>query len=115
MTLTFRAAVLLDTNCPRRSICDALLRRGGLCIDITNLMSSCRPPCAPPGVTSPTKNRWAPVPALDALSDADPIKEESSVRTIDIHAHLVPQSLWKAVDAQAEWYGFRQEAGDKLA
>ena len=37
------------------------------------------------------------------------------MRTIDIHAHLVPQSLWKAVDAKAEWYGFRQEAGDKLA
>ena len=37
------------------------------------------------------------------------------MRTIDIHAHLVPQSLWKAVDAKAEWYGFRQEAGDRLA
>ena len=37
------------------------------------------------------------------------------MRTIDIHAHLVPHSLWKAVDAKAEWYGFRQEAGDKLA
>ena len=37
------------------------------------------------------------------------------MRTIDIHAHLVPQALWKALDAKAEWYGFRQEAGDKLA
>ena len=37
------------------------------------------------------------------------------MKTIDIHAHLVPHSLWKAVDAGAEWYGFRQEAGDKLA
>jgi predicted TIM-barrel fold metal-dependent hydrolase len=37
------------------------------------------------------------------------------MKTIDIHAHLVPHSLWKAVDAGAEWYGFRQEAGDRLA
>jgi aminocarboxymuconate-semialdehyde decarboxylase len=37
------------------------------------------------------------------------------MKTIDIHAHLVPHALWKAVDAGAEWYGFRQEAGDKLA
>ena len=37
------------------------------------------------------------------------------MKTIDIHAHLVPHSLWKAVDGGAEWYGFRQEAGDKLA
>ena len=33
------------------------------------------------------------------------------MKTIDIHAHLVPRSLWKAVDAQAEWYGFRHEPG----
>src|SRR6187551_639060 len=37
------------------------------------------------------------------------------MKTIDIHAHLVPQSLWKAMDAKAEWYGYRQEAGDQLA
>ena len=37
------------------------------------------------------------------------------MRTIDIHAHLVPQSLWKAVDANTEWHGFRQDAGDRLA
>jgi hypothetical protein len=37
------------------------------------------------------------------------------MKTIDIHAHLVPQSLWKALDAKAEWYGYRQEAGDNLA
>ena len=33
------------------------------------------------------------------------------MKTIDIHAHLVPRSLWKAVDAQAEWYGFCHEPG----
>jgi aminocarboxymuconate-semialdehyde decarboxylase len=33
------------------------------------------------------------------------------VRTIDIHAHLVPQSLWRAADARREWYGFRHEPG----
>ena len=37
------------------------------------------------------------------------------MRSIDIHAHLVPQSLWKALDAGTEWYGYRQEAGDRLA
>jgi aminocarboxymuconate-semialdehyde decarboxylase len=36
------------------------------------------------------------------------------MRTIDIHAHVVPRSLWKAVDARTEWYGFRHEAGDGL-
>ena len=36
------------------------------------------------------------------------------MRTIDIHAHLVPRSLWKAVDAKAEWYGFRHEPGEGL-
>jgi aminocarboxymuconate-semialdehyde decarboxylase len=33
------------------------------------------------------------------------------MRTIDIHAHLVPRSLWNAADAGKEWYGFRHEAG----
>ncbi len=36
------------------------------------------------------------------------------MRSIDIHAHLVPQSMWKAMDAGAEWYGFRQEPGGQL-
>jgi aminocarboxymuconate-semialdehyde decarboxylase len=36
------------------------------------------------------------------------------MRTIDIHAHLVPQSLWRAVDAGREWYGFRHESGQGL-
>ena len=36
------------------------------------------------------------------------------MKTIDIHAHLVPRSLWKAVDAGAQWYGFRQEPGGAL-
>jgi len=34
------------------------------------------------------------------------------VRTIDIHAHLVPRSLWRAADARREWYGFRHEPGE---
>jgi aminocarboxymuconate-semialdehyde decarboxylase len=33
------------------------------------------------------------------------------MRTIDIHAHVVPQSLWRAVEAGREWYGFRHEPG----
>ena len=36
------------------------------------------------------------------------------MKTIDIHAHLVPRSLWKAVETQAEWYGYRHEPGDGL-
>jgi aminocarboxymuconate-semialdehyde decarboxylase len=36
------------------------------------------------------------------------------MRTIDIHAHLVPRSLWQAADARREWYGFRHEPGDGI-
>ena len=27
------------------------------------------------------------------------------MKTIDIHAHLVPTSLWRAADAGRDWYG----------
>ncbi len=33
------------------------------------------------------------------------------MRTIDIHAHLVPQSLWRAFDAGEVWHGIRHEPG----
>jgi aminocarboxymuconate-semialdehyde decarboxylase len=36
------------------------------------------------------------------------------MKTIDIHAHLVPRSLLNAADAGAEWYGFRHEPGEGL-
>jgi aminocarboxymuconate-semialdehyde decarboxylase len=36
------------------------------------------------------------------------------MKTIDIHAHLVPRSLWQAADAGREWHGFRHEPGDGL-
>lgn len=36
------------------------------------------------------------------------------MRSIDIHAHVVPRSLWNAIDARAEWYGFRHEPGEGL-
>jgi aminocarboxymuconate-semialdehyde decarboxylase len=36
------------------------------------------------------------------------------MRSIDIHAHIVPESMWKAVDAKKEWHGFRHEPGDGL-
>jgi aminocarboxymuconate-semialdehyde decarboxylase len=36
------------------------------------------------------------------------------MRTIDIHAHLVPRSLWEAAEARRDWYGFRHEPGDGL-
>ena len=34
------------------------------------------------------------------------------MRTIDIHAHMVPQSLWDAAKANKEWHGYRYEPGD---
>jgi aminocarboxymuconate-semialdehyde decarboxylase len=36
------------------------------------------------------------------------------MRTIDVHAHLVPRSLWQAADAGKDWYGFRHEKGDGI-
>jgi aminocarboxymuconate-semialdehyde decarboxylase len=36
------------------------------------------------------------------------------MRTIDIHAHLVPRSLWEAVAAGREWHGYRHEPGQGL-
>src|SRR4029079_4843040 len=34
------------------------------------------------------------------------------MRPLDIHAHFVPQSLWRAADAGKEWHGFRHEPGE---
>ncbi len=34
------------------------------------------------------------------------------MRTIDIHAHLVPQSLWRAFDAGVAWHGIHHEPGE---
>src|SRR5262245_41479342 len=36
------------------------------------------------------------------------------MKTIDIHAHLVPRSLWQAAEAGQPWYGFRHERGEGL-
>ena len=36
------------------------------------------------------------------------------MRTIDIHAHLMPQCLWKTVDAGQVWHGSRYEPGAGL-
>jgi aminocarboxymuconate-semialdehyde decarboxylase len=36
------------------------------------------------------------------------------MRSIDIHAHLMPQSLWNTVDAGQAWHGFRLEPGPGL-
>ena len=33
------------------------------------------------------------------------------MKTIDIHAHLVPQSLWRAAAEGREWFGFRHQPG----
>jgi aminocarboxymuconate-semialdehyde decarboxylase len=36
------------------------------------------------------------------------------MRSIDIHAHLMPQCLWQTVGAGREWYGTRFEPGEGL-
>src|SRR6185295_2870624 len=36
------------------------------------------------------------------------------MRTIDIHAHIVPGSLWKAADSGSEWHGYKYEKGEGL-
>ncbi|HYS15466.1 MAG TPA: amidohydrolase family protein [Candidatus Binatia bacterium] len=36
------------------------------------------------------------------------------MRSIDIHAHLMPQCLWRTVDAGRAWYGTRYEPGEGL-
>jgi aminocarboxymuconate-semialdehyde decarboxylase len=36
------------------------------------------------------------------------------MRSIDIHAHLMPQCFWKTVDAGQAWYGIRHEPGAGL-
>jgi len=34
------------------------------------------------------------------------------MKSIDIHAHLVPRSLWRATEAGRAWHGFRHEPGE---
>src|SRR5262245_2370682 len=34
------------------------------------------------------------------------------MRSIDIHAHVVPQSLWRAADEGRPWHGYRHEPGE---
>ena len=36
------------------------------------------------------------------------------MRTIDVHAHLMPQCLWRTLDAGGTWYGTRFEPGPGL-
>jgi len=36
------------------------------------------------------------------------------MKTIDIHAHLVPKTLWQAAEARRDWHGFRHEPGEGL-
>ena len=36
------------------------------------------------------------------------------MKSIDIHAHVVPRGVWQAADAKREWYGYRHEPGDGL-
>lgn len=36
------------------------------------------------------------------------------MRSIDIHAHVVPRSMWKAIAGKTDWYGFRYEPDEGL-
>ena len=36
------------------------------------------------------------------------------MRSIDVHAHLVPQSMWRTAEAGRDWYGMRHEPGEGL-
>jgi aminocarboxymuconate-semialdehyde decarboxylase len=36
------------------------------------------------------------------------------MRTIDVHAHIVPRSLWKAIEDKQEWFGYHHEPGAGL-
>jgi len=36
------------------------------------------------------------------------------MKTIDIHAHIVPDSMWRAVEAKQQWHGYKHEAGEGL-
>lgn len=36
------------------------------------------------------------------------------MKTIDIHAHIVPDSLWRAVNSKRDWYGFRYDVSGGL-
>src|SRR5918992_5102128 len=36
------------------------------------------------------------------------------MRSIDIHAHLVPSAAWHAAAAGREWYGYRHQPGEGL-
>jgi aminocarboxymuconate-semialdehyde decarboxylase len=34
------------------------------------------------------------------------------LKTIDIHAHIVPDSMWRAIESKQDWHGFRHEPGE---
>src|SRR5215813_3718771 len=48
------------------------------------------------------------------LSGLAPSPEEDCMRSIDIHAHLVPGGAWRAAAAGKDWHGYRHEPGDAL-
>src|SRR5262249_18197511 len=48
------------------------------------------------------------------LSGLAPSPEEDCMRSIDIHAHLVPGGAWRAAAAGKDWHGYRDERGDGL-
>src|SRR5437899_2454625 len=63
----------------------------------------------------PHPTRHAPATSVAASTTfSRSSRRRTRMKTIDIHAHLVPKSLGQAADAGREWYGFRHEPGDGL-
>ena len=36
------------------------------------------------------------------------------MKTIDIHAHIIPDSMWRAIETKQEWHGFKHEPGENF-
>src|SRR5437899_3503667 len=63
----------------------------------------------------PHPTRHAPATSVAASTTfSRSSRRRTRMKTIDIHAHLVPKSLWQAADAGRDWYGFRHEPGEGL-
>src|SRR6058998_2863291 len=63
----------------------------------------------------PHPTRHAPATSVAASTTfSRSSRRRTRMKTIDIHAHLVPRSLWQAAEAGREWHGFRHEPGDGI-
>src|SRR6266850_360206 len=63
-----------------------------------------RAPQAPRTLRPPPATPWQP-----SLTRYTP-----AMRTIDVHAHMVPRNVWQAAEAKRDWHGYRHEPGEGL-